>query len=160
MSDNIIKTKIYIDTSVYNRPFDDQSQPRICLETLAFIAIMQMIYSEDIELSISSVLKFENSRNPFQLRKKSVEKCICYAKYDRKVDIAIKNRAEALELKGIKSLDALHLACAEASGCDYFLTCDDRIIKRYDGHIQVKNPADFIFLMTGEDNENKNSQRI
>jgi len=93
MSDNIIKTKIYIDTSVYNRPFDDQSQPRICLETLAFIAIMQMIYSEDIELSISSVLKFENSRNPFQLRKKSVEKCICYAKYDRKVDIPIKKRA-------------------------------------------------------------------
>ena len=63
-------------------------------------------------------------------------------------------------MKGIKSLDALHLACAEASGCDYFLTCDDRIVKRYAGHLQVKNPADFIFLMTGEDNENKNSQRI
>ncbi len=27
--------KVYLDTSVYNRPFDDQTQPRIWLETMA-----------------------------------------------------------------------------------------------------------------------------
>jgi hypothetical protein len=27
--------RVYLDTSVYNRPFDDQSQPRIWLETVA-----------------------------------------------------------------------------------------------------------------------------
>jgi len=35
--------RIYLDTSVYNRPFDDQTQPRIGLETLAFATIMQLI---------------------------------------------------------------------------------------------------------------------
>ena len=35
--------KIYIDTSVYNRPFDDQTQPRIWLETLALGLILQVI---------------------------------------------------------------------------------------------------------------------
>lgn len=35
--------RIYLDTCVYNRPFDDQTQPRIWLETLALSVIMQMI---------------------------------------------------------------------------------------------------------------------
>jgi len=35
--------KVYLDTSVYNRLFDDQTQPRIWLETLAFAVILQMI---------------------------------------------------------------------------------------------------------------------
>jgi hypothetical protein len=40
--------KIYIDTSVYNRPFDDQAQPRIWLETLSLSKILQMV-SRDCE---------------------------------------------------------------------------------------------------------------
>jgi len=35
--------RVYLDTSVYNRPFDDQTQPRIWLETLALVLILQMI---------------------------------------------------------------------------------------------------------------------
>jgi len=34
--------RIYMDTSVKNRPFDDLSQPRIWLEALAFAIIFQM----------------------------------------------------------------------------------------------------------------------
>ncbi len=37
--------RIYLDTSVYNRPFDDQTQARIALETLAYTVILQMIES-------------------------------------------------------------------------------------------------------------------
>jgi predicted nucleic acid-binding protein len=28
------------------------------------------------------------------------------------------------------SVGALHLACAEAAGADYFCTCDDRFLKK------------------------------
>jgi hypothetical protein len=42
----ILSVKIYLDTSVYDRPFDDQTQPRIWLATLSFAAIMQMIEAE------------------------------------------------------------------------------------------------------------------
>jgi hypothetical protein len=42
--------KVYLDTSVYNRPFDEQRQARIWLETLAFSVILQMIENHDIEL--------------------------------------------------------------------------------------------------------------
>lgn len=35
-------TRVYLDTSVYNRPFDDQTQPKIFLETQAVTLILQM----------------------------------------------------------------------------------------------------------------------
>ena len=61
--------RVYLDTSIYNRPFDDQTKPKIHLETQAVIVILQMIESKLIELVSSSVLEYENSRNPFpQLR--------------------------------------------------------------------------------------------
>lgn len=49
-----------------------------------------------------------------------------------------------MERIGIKPLDALHLASAEAAAADYFLTCDDRLIKRYKGSLAVLTPLDFI----------------
>lgn len=35
---------VYLDTSVYNRPFDDQTQPRIWMETLALSVILQDVF--------------------------------------------------------------------------------------------------------------------
>ncbi|WP_420800312.1 PIN domain-containing protein [Myxacorys almedinensis] len=43
-------------------------------------------------------------------------------------------RAQELESSNnIKSLDALHIACAEALDVNYLMTCDDRLIKKYSG---------------------------
>jgi len=60
--------QIYLDTSVYNRPFDDQTQPRICLETLAFAAILQRVETKMLTLLSSSIIKLENQNNPFPSR--------------------------------------------------------------------------------------------
>jgi predicted nucleic acid-binding protein len=46
---------------------------------------------------------------------------------------------------GIKSLDALHIASAEASRSDDFLTCDKRLINRcQELDLKVMNPTYFI----------------
>jgi len=50
------KIKVYLDTSVYNRPFDDQSQIRIRLETEAFLSILEKAISGSIVIIGSSVL--------------------------------------------------------------------------------------------------------
>jgi len=143
--------KIYLDTSVYNRPFDDQTQPRIWLETLAFALILQMIETENIQLITSSVLKYENSRNPFELRKNWVNRCSRLASSYYKVNKDIRLRGERLEQQGLKAIDALHVACAEAAGSEYFLTCDDRLIRHYqDDKLKVMNPVDFVVRMGGE----------
>ena len=35
-----------------------------------------------------------------------------------------------LEKRGLKPMDALHIACAEAAGADYFCTCDEAIVRK------------------------------
>lgn len=52
-----------MDNCCYNRPYDDQSQMRIYLETQAKLHIQDMIRREKIELVTSYILDFENSNN-------------------------------------------------------------------------------------------------
>lgn len=49
-------TRVYLDTSTYSRPFDDQTQPKIFLETQAVIISLQMVEVKAVELISSSVL--------------------------------------------------------------------------------------------------------
>jgi len=144
--------RLYLDTSVYNRPFDDQSQPRIWLETLALALILQMIEGNTVDLVTSSVIEYENSRNPFLLRQQWVERCTRLANYRQTANDEIRQRAEELSRAGLAALDALHVACAEAANVDYFVTCDDRVAARCRGFpLRVLNPVDFIREMPGEE---------
>lgn len=145
--------RVYLDTCAYNRPFDDQSQPRIWLETLAFSVIMLMIESHAVTLVTSSVLAYENSFNPDELAHDWVLRCVRLAQHSQPVNPDIKWRAEALEKAGFGAVDALHLACAEAADCDYFVTCDDRLVRRYRKHrarLKVCNPVEFVEMESGE----------
>ncbi|MBI5191823.1 MAG: PIN domain-containing protein [Nitrospirae bacterium] len=59
---------------------------------------------------------------------------------------AIANKAKKFESKGIKPRDALHIACALEAGADYFLTCDDKLIKKASPirGLKILNPIRFI----------------
>lgn len=72
-------TLVYLDTSIYNRPFDDQTQPKIYLSTQAVILIMQMVEAQLIELVNSSALEYENSRNPFILQQQAMSRYLLRA---------------------------------------------------------------------------------
>ena len=47
---------------------------------------------------------------------------------------------------GVKSSDAIHLACAVATDCDWFFTTDKGILKKVSkiGNMRVANPMDFV----------------
>lgn len=77
-------------------------------------------------------------------RQAFVNLCIQRAKQIQTIDEGILARAQEMEKQHIKGLDALHLACAEELKADYFLTCDDIILKRYKGLLKIQNPADFV----------------
>ena len=53
-----------------------------------------------------------------------------------------------LIVSGFKPLDALHIACAVALGCQYFLTVDKGMLKKASRvtNITLINPVDFIIL--------------
>lgn len=144
--------RIYLDTSVYNRLYDDQSQTRIYLETQAVLIILNLIESQQIESVNSSVLIYENKKNPFPLKQKAIDLYLKKATFKQLVSETIRQRAKQLESEGIKAIDALHVASFEASKSDYFITCDKRLLNRCQAlAIRAINPIDFIEEL---DNEN------
>jgi len=148
-----VALQIYLDTCVYNRPFDDQTQPRVWLETLAFSIILQMVEEGSVVLVTSAVIAYENSQNPDTLARSWVERCVQLAQRDQPIDEAIQQRAIELEQHGLRALDALHVACAEAAKVDYFITCDDRLRQRYRrsfGTLQICTPVEFVQNVMGE----------
>ena len=145
-------TKIYLDTSAYNRPFDDQTQPKIFLESQAVVIILQMAETKMVELISSSVLEYENSRNPYPIKQEAMSRYLQIAGFRQEVNEAIRQRAEQLEQNGLKAIDALHIASAEAVGSDYFITCDKRLINRCSGlAMKVMNPVNFVLETSSDD---------
>ncbi|GBL13158.1 hypothetical protein MTo_00448 [Microcystis aeruginosa NIES-1211] len=51
-----VKLKVYLDTSVLNRIFDDQTQARIYLESISMQLIFLLVENETIEIVSSDVL--------------------------------------------------------------------------------------------------------
>jgi predicted nucleic acid-binding protein len=145
-------TRVYLDTSTYNRPFDDQTQPKIFLETQAAIIILQLVEVKAVELISSSVLEYENSRNPYPIKQEAMSRYLQLAESRQEVNEAICKRAEELEQNGLKAIDALHVACAEAVNSDYFITCDKRLINRCSKlTMKVMNPVDFVLEVSSDD---------
>jgi hypothetical protein len=93
--------RVYLDTSIYNRPFDDQTQPKVFLETQAVILILQMVQAQLLELVNSSVLEYENSRNPFTINQQSMERYLQIATLRVFIDENIRARSKQLEKQGI-----------------------------------------------------------
>ncbi len=138
--------RVYLDNCCYNRPFDDQKQLRIRLEAEAKLGVQEMILEGKIDLAWSYILDFENEMNPFEQRKMVVSRWRTRATVDTDETKGILEKAENLVQLGLKSKDALHLACAISLGCDYFLTTDDHLIKKSAGidEIRVADPITFI----------------
>ena len=138
--------RIYLDNCCFNRPFDDQKQIRIRIETEAKLFIQENIISGEFDLVWSYILDYENSANPFPERKETIYNWKKHSVADTGETKRIIDTAKELQKKGVKSKDALHVACAVELHCDYFITTDLFLIKKlitFDV-IKVVSPVDFI----------------
>ena len=68
------KYRIYLDNCCFNRPYDDQSNLLVFLETEAKLFVQQAILQKTFELVWSYILDFENAANPYQNRKQAIAK--------------------------------------------------------------------------------------
>jgi len=71
--------KVYLDNCTYNRPFDDQSQIRISLESQAKLYIQRLIINREISLVYSYMSVYENSENPNPEHRNSIRDFFSYA---------------------------------------------------------------------------------
>ena len=125
--------KLYLDNCCYNRPFDNQSQIKIHLETQAKLYIW------------SYILDYENSRNPYEEKRQAISpwkniasECVAGESEE------ILTFAESLHTKGIKTYDTLHISCAVFAGCDYYLTTDKKLLNTPIPEIKIINPIMFV----------------
>ena len=140
-------TRIYLDNCCFNRPYDDQSQLKIELETKAKLKIQEMIVGGELEWVASYILEHENDDNPYLERKIAIGDFLKYAIIDLDETQEVIKIAEQARKTGLKTKDSLHIACAIVANCDYLLTTDKRFLKYRDNRIQVLNPIQFLIEM-------------
>ena len=136
--------RIYLDVCVYNRPFDSQSDERVALETSIFIYLLEGIEKGNYQLITSESLEFENEKNPDLQRKARVSTYFKLSEEYVRYEDTDSKRVNYLSGIGLSFLDALHVTLAEKSKVDYFITCDDQIIRTY-----KKNRDVFIIPVVG-----------
>ena len=138
--------RVYLDNCCFNRPFDDQSQIRIRLESEAKLKIQEEIRKGEFKLVWSYILDYENNMNPYQERKERIDGWKNYAETDVQEGNELIETAPVLNNKGFSKMDALHIACAIDADSEYFLTTDDGILKLSTAvdEIKINDPIGFL----------------
>ena len=148
--------RVYLDTNVYCRPFDDQSDRRIRIESGAFIEIADASFRGRIVIVSSDYVKFEIEKILDPLKRKDVRgfertlASVNVSSVKRVISLARRFSAKC----GLNPLDALHVSSACIGKVDWFLTCDDAILQN--GHrieelatkegyrLKVRNPINYL----------------
>jgi len=143
--------RVYLDNCCFNRPYDDQSQFKIRIESEAKLEIQEKVKNGLIELVWSFLLDYENSQNIDGQKQNEIYN---FEKYSKIYFIGT-NETEKISNKfyamGIGKKDSIHLACAIETKSDYFITTDKGILNKKNliSEISILNPVDFI-IQIGE----------
>jgi len=111
--------------------------------------ILRNIEEDKWRMVISDIIKYEISKIKDKEKRQNIEPILRLSKENIKLNKKILNRAEELNKKGIKPMDALHIASAEYSRADYFITTDTKLIERIRKRkirveIKIREPLEFL----------------
>lgn len=145
--DNIRIMRIYLDNCCYNRPYDDQTQITIQLESQAKLMVQNWIRSGRFDLVTSDMLHYEVHNSPYIVQERAIADFIenysaIHVGYA--VQTQVETKASEIMKTGVKYKDACHVASAILASCDYFLTTDGRLLKYRTDEIKMCNPVDFV----------------
>jgi len=122
--------RVYLNTSALNRPFDDLSVARVRFEAEAVRLLIAALEAGEAELVSSEYLTFEVGQTPDADRVHRVTTILRLASRVVGMSPSLLLRARALATFGLRGLDALHIASAEAGGAQMLVTTDDRMLRR------------------------------
>lgn len=142
--------KIYLDNCCFNRPYDEQSYETIRLESEAKLFVQEKIHDGNISLVWSFILDFENNANPYDNQKESIAEWKQISCENVIAENAVLERARDITaIYRVKPKDAIHIASAIFTHCDYFLTTDRQLLKKVSLLKEIKtiNPIDFVQIL-------------
>ena len=157
------KYQIYLDVCCLNRPFDDQNQQRIRLESEAVIMIINRCILDEWELITSNALEAEIDRTPDRERVKKIGAVLSIAKKRILINEKIEKRIFDLHKLGFSSYDAAHISSAEQAEVDILLTTDDRLLRksvRYGNRLKIRlvNPIQWLTNIDKVEVENDDAE--
>ena len=122
--------RIYLDNCCLQRPLDDQTHPRIKVETEAVFAVLAAVQAKEQVLLGSEALEYEVGRIPDESRRSEVLSLLALASERLQITEAVETLALQFEQQGLGPMDAIHLALASTAKADFFCTCDDRLHRK------------------------------
>lgn len=139
--------RIYLDMCCYNRPYDDQSQLKISMETQSKLYIQTLIKDGKLNLVTSYMLRYECGNNPFEMRRNAIFEFIdkntfAYIGIERQT--IIETKAVEIMNTGVQYKDACHVASAIYAECEYFISTDKRLLKYKSNEIKMVTPIEFV----------------
>lgn len=149
--------RIYFNTSALNRPLDDLSFERARLEAEAVVGLLAAVESGRVDWIGSAYLDFEVEQDPDGERVRRVRSLLRLVRERVAASGAVAARARALERVGLRGLDALHMASAEAGGAELLITTDDRMIRRAvragrDLRVRLVTPQEAVAILSRRQN--------
>ena len=141
--------KVYLDVCCLNRPFDDQQQDRVHLEAEAVLLILKRCEAREWQWISSAVVDYEVDNIPNQERRNRIKEILRGAREVQPLSDTAVERGEELKGLGLKTYDALHVACAEHASVEVLLTTDDRLARAAARNarklkVPVKNPLTWL----------------
>lgn len=141
--------RIYLDNCALNRPFDDQSQERVRLETEAIVLLLSRVERKEWIWLGSQALAIEIDQTPDAEQQSRLRRVVEFIESTIEIGEKELKRANELQAAGFVGFDAVHLACAESGKADVFLTTDDRLLKTAKRlakklRVKVENPLDWM----------------
>jgi len=137
-------TTVYLDNCCFNRPFDNLLHPIVRLEAQTKLLIQAEIALGRLNLVWSFILEDENSDNPFEDKREQIFLWKKNAKIIVKPELGILAKTKEIEMQGIKTNDAMHIASAIAGGAEYFITTDKKLLNKNVDGITIINPMEFV----------------
>jgi predicted nucleic acid-binding protein len=139
--------RIYLDTCVRCRPFDEPSQ-RVKEEAEAFFTILQGV-DEKRFLILGSVVLDDELFEIRDGRKRAVVVELMSRAIAERITVISESKQEELKrATGVEDEDAFHLAAALEGKAEYFLTVDDNVLAKADKieafGLKVQNLVDLI----------------
>lgn len=141
--------KIYLDNCCYNRPFDDQTQERIYLESESILVVLKRGQQNIDTIVGSAILDLEINRMSDERKKQKVKElykiATIYIPYSEKI---LRRSKEIMEQSKIRPFDSLHIASAEIAEANVMLTTDDKLEKiaaKLRLKVKISNPLKFVW---------------
>ena len=139
--------KVYLDSCCYGRPFDALSQDRIRREAEAVLAII-----ESVHVKVACAPLFWEMAAITQVEKRArVNSLLSLARREAVDAAAFSVRVREIVGLGFRPMDSAQIACAELVAADWFLSTDDRLLRRAGRaavslKVAVANPADWVLI--------------